>query len=120
MLQHGLTPVDLEGVELMVSLGGGTVQRIPAYRSGAVGHYTATVTFPSAGEWRWEVLQGWFGRHPLGTVRVGSAAAAGTARDGGVDPAVLAALAGSVLLAGLGVSLTRRRTALAPTPSTGA
>lgn len=72
ILQHGVTPVDLDddvGVEIV--LGDGTVQFFPATGAGETGRYIAAVTFPSApGEYSWNLRMGWFGAQELGRLDV--------------------------------------------------
>jgi hypothetical protein len=69
--QHGVTPVDVDGVEIVVTAADGTASRFPAVSAGAVGRYTAAVSFPAAGRYDWEVIQGWFGPQSLGSIDVG-------------------------------------------------
>ena len=75
ILQHGVTPVDLEddvGVEIV--LADGTVEFFPATNASATGRYVSEVTFPSTpGEFSWNLRMGWFGTHELGTLDVASA-----------------------------------------------
>ena len=75
ILQHGVTPVDLTddvGIELVRT--DGTTGYFAAEQDGAVGHYTAPVTFPTTtGEYSWSIRMGWFGPQDLGTVHVRSA-----------------------------------------------
>ena len=74
ILQHGVTPVDLEddvGVEIV--LADGTVEFFAATNAGATGRYVSEVTFPSTpGEYSWNLRMGWFGSHELGTLDVAS------------------------------------------------
>jgi hypothetical protein len=55
--QHGVTPISWE----MVTFNGQNIETgeqvsVEAQPKGPVGHYVATVTFPSAGSWRWSLL----------------------------------------------------------------
>ncbi len=68
--QHGVTPVTVDGVEIMVTNAGGATEAFAARSEGATGHYTAAVRFPAAGSYRWSVVQGWFGPQELGTIDV--------------------------------------------------
>ncbi|HET8567741.1 MAG TPA: hypothetical protein VFM93_01990 [Candidatus Limnocylindria bacterium] len=68
--QHGVTPVDLADVALVISKPDGKRLSSPARKDGATGHYTARVVFPSDGAWTWAVKQDWFGMFELGTVKV--------------------------------------------------
>jgi hypothetical protein len=85
--QHGVTPVNpdaeagTEPVAVAIwpapgATGGKTV--FPARQDGPVGHYVATVTFPAAGDVRWEIRQGWFGAQDLGTIAVTPPGGGGT------------------------------------------
>jgi hypothetical protein len=67
--QHGVTPVDLTGVALVVSLSGGGEERFPARLDGTTGHYVADVQVP-AGDHQWRVEQGSFGPQDLGPLSV--------------------------------------------------
>ena len=76
--QHGVTPVALDDVRLIVHTeGGGKINVFPARAEGPLGHYVADVVLP-AGTHRWEVMQGWFGPQDLGPLVV--------ATGGGVAP----------------------------------
>ena len=68
--QHGVTPVVVAGVRLMVTDASGATEAVAARPEGTTGHYVATVTFPAAGSYRWSVVQGWFGPQDLGTIDV--------------------------------------------------
>lgn len=111
ILQHGTTPVDLEGVAINVELASGTTERFPAAQQGAPGHYVATVVLPADGDYTWSVQPGWFEEQPLGTLTVGAAAAAGGGggAPGALAPALalLAVLLGAVAVVDL--VRTRRR-----------
>lgn len=71
---HGRTPVDVEeaGITTWSSGGksGGKSTFWRARREGPTGHYVATVRFPAAGSYTWEVIQGEYGSQPLGTIEV--------------------------------------------------
>jgi len=69
ILQHGVTPADVDDAGIRI-VGG---QFFPAVRDG-VGHYTASVVFPTAGTFNWVVEQGWFGPQELGQITIGGAA----------------------------------------------
>lgn len=73
--QHGVHPVDMtENVGITVTLAGGTAHYFPAAGDGTVGHYVARVEFPSAGQYRWSISQGWFAEQDLGQIEVGEPA----------------------------------------------
>jgi hypothetical protein len=60
LLQHGRTP--LEGVKPTVTIrGDGTTKTFAASPTGEPGVYVAHVSFPSGGEWRYEVNDGFTG-----------------------------------------------------------
>jgi len=121
ILQHGQTP--LEGVrpELTISKTGAT-RTFAATPTGGRGVYRTSVTFPSAGSWRYVVDDGFSARHSFGPVRVverGASAkvplaaaipATGDGDDGGESwgLALAAALAAGLSAAGL-VALLQRR-----------
>jgi hypothetical protein len=117
ILQHGATPVDLdEGVGIEITGADGTVQVFPATND-RTGHYVASVVFPTAGDYRWAVQQGWFGEQELGSLTVDGASSATTGyrfptavRYGlPVLAVALAGLAFADVLAGV----RRRRTVMA-------
>lgn len=79
ILQHGRSPVNpdaavdgIPGEPVAVAVrsadGGETV--FTARQDGPTGHYVAEVTFPQAGQFDWEVRQGWFGPQDLGAIDV--------------------------------------------------
>jgi YtkA-like len=121
ILQHGQTP--LEGVrpELTISKAGAT-RTFAATPTGGPGVYRTSVTFPSAGSWRYVVDDGFSARHSFGPVRVAERGAnakvqlaaaipaTGDRDDGGGSwgLALAAALAAGLSAAGL-VALLQRR-----------
>lgn len=72
ILQHGVTPADLAddvGIEIIGT--DGTVNYFAAAQDETVGHYTASVTFPTtAGDYEWNIRMGWFGPQELGSLNV--------------------------------------------------
>jgi hypothetical protein len=117
VLQHGRTP--LEGVEPAIvaePAGRGGAIRFPAKPTEEPGVYTARVTFPHAGEWRYAADDGFAAVHELGTTVVGGpeAAALGAgpaevADDGiGLLGALGIAAAAGLLAAALAAPLRRR------------
>jgi hypothetical protein len=73
--QHGVTPVALDGVRLMVRPAeGGPTTVFNARAEGPLGHYVADVVVP-AGTYRWEVIQGMFGPQDLGPLVVATGGA---------------------------------------------
>jgi hypothetical protein len=75
--QHGVTPVNPDGdVGIAITSANGSIQRFPAIQVGETGHYVATVVFPAAGDYTWEVQQGWFAPQALGALTVSESATA--------------------------------------------
>jgi hypothetical protein len=75
ILGHGVEPMDVGHSTLQFHGPGGETVIVPA-ESTAKGQWTAEVTLPSAGEWRWEVLAGTEVLQTLGTLTVEPAPAA--------------------------------------------
>jgi hypothetical protein len=73
--QHGVTPVAVDGVRIMVTDASGGTEAFAARPEGTTGHYVAAVTFPDAGAYQWSVVQGWFGPQDLGSIDVQPTAA---------------------------------------------
>ncbi len=73
ILQHGVTPVDLDDVGIRVFEAGTSAAYFPAVADGPqrVGHYTAQVVFPAEGTFTWLVEQGFFGPQDLGQITIG-------------------------------------------------
>ena len=75
--QHGVTPVDAAPAILIArNTATGETVRATARKEGPVGHFVVDVTFPSAGEWKWEIKPDWFPATDLGTLTVFAAGAA--------------------------------------------
>ena len=104
VLQHGRTPLEGVSPTIRISDGQGTSREFPAEPTGTPGHYRAEVTFPSSGEWRWEIWDGFSQTHTYNPVTIGA---------GGESSFPTAPVTGGVLvavgLAGLAVLLLRRR-----------
>ena len=79
--QHGVTPVAVDGVGIRTRSSAGVDSYFEAKADGSVGHYVATVTFPTAGAYTWSVRQGWFADHDLGVIDVATASDAEAGRD---------------------------------------
>jgi hypothetical protein len=69
ILGHGVEPMDFGQTTLRFHGPAGETIVFPA-ESTAKGQWTAEVTLPSAGEWRWEVLAGTQVLQTLGTLSV--------------------------------------------------
>lgn len=119
ILQHGITPTHFaDGVDgevgIQIVRADGDVEFFEAVPDEKVGHFVATVTFPAAGDYTWNIQMGWFQPQDLGPLTV--TADSSSSFDGGgawstarwgllVVVGLLAAVAAGDLLAG------RRRTA---------
>jgi hypothetical protein len=119
ILQHGVTP--LVGVKptLTIRNDAGKAVTFPAKPTGKAGVYLAKVKFPSGGEWRYEVYDG-FGTY--GGAKTHTFGAITVAGAGGGDSSfpVVPSLGGAalVLLAAAGVLfLIRRQRRTAPAPA---
>jgi hypothetical protein len=77
ILQHGVTPVEVEGAGIRVFQQGTTGEFFPAIHDGdsRIGHYTARVVFPKEGTFTWLVEQGFFEAQALGQITITSSAA---------------------------------------------
>jgi len=75
ILAHGKEPMPLSVTSLRFQGPGGETLTFPA-TSSEPGQWTAGVTLPAAGEWRWEVVSGDQIVQTLGTLPVSSAPAA--------------------------------------------
>ncbi len=69
ILGHGVEPINVAHSTLQFHGPGGETVIFPAESTGT-GQWTAEVTLPSAGEWRWEVLAGTEVLQTLGTLSV--------------------------------------------------
>jgi hypothetical protein len=115
ILQHGVTP--LTGVEptLTIRNEAGKAITFPAKPTDKPGVYVAAVKFPSTGEWRYEVNDGFAGQtHTFGAITVGGPGGGGSSFPllpslGGV---ALALLAGAALFL-----LIRRQRRPEPVPA---
>ena len=95
--QHGKTPVNVEGSAITARLGSEVVT-FPGRQQGPVGHYVAEVNLPRGGVWTWEVNQGWFAPHPLGTLTVADRSAATTAVEASLVLRALLGIAAAAVL----------------------
>lgn len=106
ILQHGQTPVDVPDVGIRILGQGQKSEFFPAVSDGPdrVGHYTATVVFPTGGTFTWVVEQGWFGPQELGLITIEGGASASTAGSSSwQQPAALRFGLPLVLVACIGV-----------------
>lgn len=92
--QHGQTPFTSAQTAIEIRSPDTQVpQRFRAVPDGAPGHYVAQVTFPTAGEWQWDVDQAPFAPQALGTVTVLAPSATSAA------PNTMLPLAGALAIA---------------------
>jgi hypothetical protein len=118
ILQHGVTP--LVGVKPTLTIRNGSkAVTFPARPTGKDGVYLAKVKFPSGGEWRYEVYDG-FGTY--GSAKTHTFGPISVAGPGGGDTSfpVLPSIGGAalVVLAAAGLLfLIRRQRRTAPAPA---
>lgn len=116
ILQHGIRPVAVDHTEIRLRgpWKAGGVHVFEGEPRGPEGHYVATVTIPEAGDYRWEVTQGYFPNHDLGRFTAGEAIAPQTS-TGALDVLrtvlPLAALVSAAFVAWQALSLKRLRPA---------
>jgi hypothetical protein len=110
--QHGVTPINWEQATFVgQNPSTGETVRAQARPSGGPGHYVATVTFPSAGEWTWHLElrdllyglpNGAAGAQAGQTLTVAAAAAVPSSPAAtGTDPLLIAAVGLLTFLAGV-------------------
>ncbi|MBA2519803.1 MAG: cupredoxin domain-containing protein [Chloroflexia bacterium] len=69
--QHDRTPTnDVEPVVRAVHMATGEVLTVEGEQTGEVGHFSAVVTFPMAGDWKWEIAPNPFGPTSMETLTV--------------------------------------------------
>jgi hypothetical protein len=110
VLAHGRTPV--EGAPAFVRIrSGDAVKEFPTKETAEPGVYRASVVFPAAGVWEYEVVDGYTQQvHAFPAVNVTGDAAARAPDSGGGVAAVWLWGAGAALLLALAVlALDRRR-----------
>lgn len=109
----GIEPYRADRTAIVASsLDGKTDLVFPGTAEGAPGHYTATVLFPDAGTYRWQVTQGsYFPAFDLGTISVlpaSGATSSSAATTAATDP-LLGAVPLLALIATLGAALVLTR-----------
>jgi hypothetical protein len=104
ILQHGLTPLDGLRPAVRITSAAGVTETFAATPAGEPGTYVATVTFPTAGTWRYEVWDGFSQTHTYSPVTIGGG-------DGGSFPTipVTAGVLAALCLAAVGLVALRRR-----------
>jgi hypothetical protein len=125
ILQHGVTPVNVDDVAVVVRDVDGDDQTWPAVQQGEKGHYVAEVTFPAEGSYDWAVHQGWFGDYDLATLHVGDVAGAAAGSGWSHTPWTVRVALVLPILASVGLFLLdrnrqRRRNAEQPVVAAGA
>jgi hypothetical protein len=88
--QHGITPLDGLTPRIRISNDEGVVRTFPAKPAGELGTYVAVVRFPSAGEWRARIFDGFTDAipHRLGPLIVAPAGEVGPPAAAAVEPVV--------------------------------
>jgi len=111
VLQHGRTP--LEGITPVVRLnsGGGDTLTYAAKPTGKPGVYHAEVRFPTAGEWRYEIWDGFTQTHTYGPVEIRPADSPSS------FPTLLVTGLALALLAAAALAVFTRRSRSAPEPA---
>jgi hypothetical protein len=106
VLQHGVTPMTDVKPTVTISSGDAT-KTFAAKPTAKTGVYRASVVFPTAGRWDYEVYDGFVAEpHTYPAVQIGAAPAAATSDDGG--PNLLWLVPGiALLLAAAALLLTR-------------
>lgn len=118
--QHGITPMTDVTPSVEITSDAGVVRTFPARPTERVGHYVAEVTFPSAGEWRTRLYDGFTDvmPHRLSPLTVSSASGASVAAGGFPWPqAIAVGFVALLFLAGLIATLDRPRRRLPGTVS---
>lgn len=119
ILQHGITPTHFAdevtgdvGIEIIAASGAG--EFFEALPDEKVGHFVATVTFPAAGDYTWNIQMGWFQPQDLGPLTVTADSSSSVDGGGAWSIARWGLLVVVALLAAVAVvdqSAGRRRTA---------
>ncbi len=104
VLQHGLTPLDGLRPTVRITNAVGETDTFAATPAGEPGRYVATVRFPTAGTWRYEIWDGFSQTHTYSPVTIGGG-------DNGSFPAmpVTAGVLAAFCIAGVGLLALRRR-----------
>ncbi len=112
VLQHGTTP--MQGITPFVNItgAGGETRQFAATPTDKPGVYRASVVFPTAGRWSYEIDDGFMGqRHTYPAVTVAAPAPAAPVSDGGngIASGWLWGAGGALVLALAVLALGRRR-----------
>ena len=75
VLQHGQTPVNVEGTAVVLrSTDTGETLTFDGVATKEVGRYAVEVEIPTSGSWEWEVTQGGFQTQELGSLPISGVA----------------------------------------------
>ena len=75
VLQHGFRPLDdVHPTVTIISADGATRRTFTTRSTGRAGVHRASVTFPQAGRWRYEIDDDFTARHPYPPVQIGGSA----------------------------------------------
>jgi hypothetical protein len=109
VLQHGITPLSDVKPAVTISSGDAT-KTFPAKPTGKPGVYRASVVFPTAGTWSYEVDDGFISGQPhtYPAVQIDAAPAVATSTDGG-GPNLLWLVPGIALLLAAAALAVRTR-----------
>jgi hypothetical protein len=118
--QHGITPLDGVTPSVQIENDAGVVRTFRARPTGRPGTYVVEVTYPTAGEWRTRLFDGFTDvfPHRLSPVTVGPASGAAPSADGLPWPQIVAIAFVALLFAGAiaacGIPQPRRRRTAVP------
>lgn len=111
---HGVTPMD--GLRPALTIRGPETRTFSAKPAGRPGLYVAEVVFPTAGSYRYEVMDGYAGQvHTFAPVAIGVPPVPGGGGGGFPAWAIAPIVAGGAIAAALAALVLRRRT---PRPAT--
>jgi hypothetical protein len=109
VLQHGVTPMTDVSPTVTISKGQAT-KTFAAKPTGKAGVYRASVVFPTAGKWDYEIYDGFVVEpHTYPPVQIGGAPAAATATPGDDGPNLLWLVPGIALLLAAAALILRTR-----------
>ena len=114
LLQHGVTPVDFGEVTLTATLPGTGERVIAEASSTGAGTWTATIAFPSAGDWQLQVAHNDLATPAATPVTV---AESGLALPPIVAPILAIALLGLALALAISIARRARPTTAGPAPA---